>query len=424
MIPLSKIFDGEVLLTSIIGIIGLCLSFKRNKQLSIFLLLLLFLAFIWRYVFSFRIDFSSRYLLAIHLFLIYFSVYCLLFFRKHPSSKYLLFLVVFALLIYQSFKTFSTFNNIYILDLRGTVDRIVQADSNASFAIDEKEFNRLAPAKQHSELFNSSKGASYLSLFLNSYITWGHDLFIISKDINNELIDVQSSDNRKFEIKHLSCFKTGKGSKTISLFLYSSLNDIAQDIPAENNSKNKISNGSFEIPATPESTKKQFNKWITNGAYFYGLNNILLPRSNNPILPTNWDISTRKNYPVVFLDNSDPIEGQFSLHVIFYKFDSYFPLWLLNRFEAESGDLSFKIKSLDGNTTLKLTRVDFQKDGKWFNAPQEYNIYLSDADVHTVLIHVDQDDFIAPLTFFRLLIKDANILLDSVQFIPNDQKTL
>lgn len=419
MIVLDKLFSGEMMATTIIGLFGIIVFVKVNIKKYGPLLLLFLLAMLWRAVLAQIITFTTRYLITVHLLLLIVSSYYISYLFKSIHLKGLATALVLFAWFYQTYKTYSSFNNIYIMDIKSIVDQKAEYDDRSTFAIEGKEFFRLKNNTYDRIAFPIEKKLANLEYFIDSYLMWEHPLYIISaikKD--NAVGDLSEKMN---QIKTISSFRTNKKNRRVYVYRYPpSPAGLTRPLvrQTEDNADNLIVNGNFESVESPVVIRRKFRKWIENGFSFYSQDGIKLPEYQF-LLPTDWDIKRGSNYPIVFLDEKDSIEGKYSLHIIFNNLNQDYPVCFLNKFKADDGYLEFTVRSIDAKTLFVLRRVDYESSGKWINYPIDYYFYISDLSNHTFHIELSKDEFLGPLTMFRIATKNADFLLDNIKFIPS-----
>ena len=407
---------------SIVGIFGIGLFLKKNFKGHLFIVLLFVFTLLWRAASAQKIFFSSRYLITLHISLIFSFVYVLLYYTRRFKQGLYLLSIVFFVVLYQTFKSFISYNNIYVQDLRNCIEQLTDACTNNSIAIEEKEYNRLRKDNTSCIKIDNIKTTRELRSFLESYKTWEHPIYFISR-VNLDSPDSEVEGLRKtFLVRKILRFNTNKKLKALFVYSYIPHDDKDKFPKAKLRDENRIINGNFELIEQDSVVKKTFNKWISDGAYFYNLNNIKLPQSQH-LLPISWNLKKNMNYPIVYLDNNNPIEGQYSLHVLYNKIGTDYPLFFLNKFKADNGFLLFRLRSFNANTKIKMIRVDYDEKGKWINAPMEYYLYMSDLNEHQYILHFEKNVFLAPLTMFRFIVRDAEFCVDDIRFVPEENTT-
>ena len=259
MIILSKLFNGEFVLLSVMGLLGLIVLVCQEKKCKLLVIFSVLFLLAWRFLFAQKINFASRYVFSINYLLIFTAVYFVDVLARCFKIKKILFVVVLCVLVaYQSVKTFCSYRNIYICWMKDSIVHLTRIKPEISYAIDEKEFERLKINCQRNIVIDFPPSDKFIKTFLMSYTTWGHDLCLITKS-SRDFLAVAKQCEPFLELKPYSKFITGKTMRNISMIIYNSKkNQVDLELAAQirNKDGNKIRNGDFENPASDQDTKK------------------------------------------------------------------------------------------------------------------------------------------------------------------------
>ena len=413
-----------VFFCSIIGLFFLAFKSKINY---IHICIFSFLILIVLSRFLYPRELSHRYVCILIVPGIMFASY--LFLKLYERLKIVNFhprIIVLCLLsicvVIQIVKTFHSDTHKDVIKLKKEISRIQKNNPGAAFYITRKERKRLGGNfYPFVYILDDTGNNDHVSKILEQYRYWGKPVyFVITENHQNSFLssaELKIPSGTSFDIKN-TYYTSKSKKKRLSLYCYTD-NEASSDSFSLNDKdfhNSLIKNGSMEEILNHEDMKKRLRNWIKNGASFYDSDSIELP-VHEILLPV-WKLM--KDYPQVFLDPKNPIDGQYSLHLRLNYDDS---IYFMQTIPACSGRLSFSIRNCGKSLFVTLTRYDYSENGKISYPDMLYNFYFDDQDIHRITIDVDKNSFLGHKTLFILTNKgqDGDFLIDDIIFTRSDE---
>ena len=374
-----------------------CAKSKKRKEL-ICLFLLIFISFIWRCVYSIS---SSRYSCF---FLLYAFLVILLCDQKNNFIRKKV--IVLGVLFWQTIECFEGYSNLYIHDIKESIENLAQ--DNKAVLIDSREYERLRYSNSM-YCFEYDFENNGLQNILESFRYWNEPLYVVCKTTKSNEIDlptgyyISSKDIR---------FSTSKDNKKHINLCQIKKKDSLQNCNTDKD--NQIKNGDFEQISSHSEKVQWFEKWIKNGASFYAKETFFIPKHS--ILLPYWSTNFEKlTYPIVYADPSNPIGGKYSLRFIFQKESR---LFVMNMIKKSSGLFSFDIRNNNKKNIITVTMSYYQQDSSWINTKTQicYYIPLHDNTIHHYDIIFRKEDFGGPNALIELSCNNIDCTIDNVAF--------
>lgn len=392
------------LILSIAGLFAYSVSATKARRLMI--AAAVFFMIFWRFVVSLKYSMSSRYYCSILLLAFFFIIY---WFHsqikgRHAITAGFIFLFILTSNIVEAY---SSFSNLYIFDAIEFINREHRKDTDASFIIQNKEINRLGYDVSEKALVLSTDYPSreIIQTEIDKYRYWDSGLFMIL---------FEETDNALCNLRRNVSFKTNKhGTKELNFYSIPHESDIDKTIGDMKD--NLISNGDMEIIENRKERLSKITKWGNSGAAFYVENNVLLPMCD--VLLQTWIAPGENSYPKVFLDSSAPINGTYSLNVLFTE-GANNRIAFLQKIKTGQGILKFKIRSYTPDTVLHLTKIDYTENNRPLKREQLFHFFINDNDIHDYSIEFKDSDFSGVKTIFYLDGNNSNIVIDDICYLP------
>ncbi len=393
-------------LSSAIGfplfIICLVFSVIFFKRFMIFIMLS-FLMIILRY--QFHIQSSRYYSFFILTFLLFFG--CVV--KSMPNHRILMYSLLLFLFCFEVVKSFNQATNKYYYSLFELIEKLNATNTYSLLFSPQKDFYRF---NSFTNILPHEDNNDAIDLLLKNYFYYGHPIFILSsgnEKKNLSLSDIFFSSG----LKHKCIMKTQFSSKSnsyLSFYGFNTFSNSPFSLTDNSGSYNFFSGGDMEQHIDNASVKAIVSKWIDSGASFYLNDWVLFPVSRT--LVNSWQTYQEDEYPDVYVDDKDPIIGNYSLHVKF-RGQNQTPLYLFNQLQRDSYVISFKIKSLDSHSFLSLYRFEYLLDD--VAVPSRKNFFLlTDSSVHTYTLFFHSSEFFGKSSLFIISGSNTEFLLDDV----------
>ena len=353
---------------------------------------------------------SSRYccsyiLIAIVALAISFKSQCI---GDHKTiAKFLFLFFMSGCLVYNLIKDFSSYRNIYVLNnLEIAKDRL----KNKMVFIPSKENERFYAKEKFVYTYEDIED------LLEEYSLFGKNIYCLTHNTNADAIKTS-----KGKIKVLSHLYTNKSKrKNDSFIVYeNSQTDDIKNTFAFSKSKNMIFNGDIEKQQTQDETRKSTSELISAGCDFYTDKNVRLPQ-NKALLAIS-DSFNSLNYPKIYSDDKNPIEGKFSLHIL-NEADTKWTIYMFNAFDSVKGVFSLTVNNLDNyDCILHILRYDYRKDhpGPIISNGSKHSFLIEKNETRTIYIDERETDFKGTQSIFLISGKKINCLIDNVFYIAS-----
>ena len=341
-------------------------------------------------------------------------------FRTKPVLPFLLFLIIFG---FETSKDLRASSNNYYYCLFDTVSKINRQAEDSPIFINELESARFIFFKEIRSISYPKNDLSFLQKLISEYYFYGVPTYCLidcpKKELSN--LDKILSASRIQYSTIANCTFGKNNSKNYSILKLDTTNSVYAGIDSTifDPKDSLIENGDMEISAPNTTVRNLTKKWIDEGAVFYTNNDVVLPRFR--ILLNTATQYPDKNFPIFFLDNTDPINGKYSLHADLKQVLAV-PIYLLNTIPSQSMVLTFKIKSLSDKMFFELFKYDYKNNEKVQSEKINY-FYLKDNLTHEYYVYYDNSDFSGDSTLFILRSSESEFLLDDVACYPSDKSS-
>ena len=331
-------------------------------------------------------------------------------FSKKIKKGYI-FIILLSCTLLQTLKCYSGFRNYYIDDIKDNINYLNKVKIKSIF-IDRKESYKIG-------LLDDSDSILIVNSQDIDEIQKKHSLHN-QKIISNRIAIIYDQRRKKDSTPSgqlYSKFVTSKNKHHMNIWTQE-LQPLPTIASVENIHYNKkqslIRNGDIETIDPSEKTKNRFESWIKAGVSFYDINSNKIPKSE--VLLQSWAPLIGKKYPYVFADPMVPIDGSYSLHVIFRDRTT---LYLLNWFKASSGIFSFIVKAIDGNTHFSIIRHEMNLERKTSIAQKDqFIIFINDSNLHYFETTIRKENSNSIMYLFVIEGSDSDFLIDNISFIP------
>lgn len=380
---------------------------SRKKAQYYYLIAAVVLLFVWRSLISaYSARYYSVFLIALGV-LFAFGYKELFHVKKHAWTRECLFVFLVFLVTYNTVKTFIGFPNNYLFDINDTIRRNERIDDCSYALIPTNEFYRIGA--------NVSNKFDYeipLNDLIREYSLWGEDLYIVSQSK-----DVDKGKETETNIRLVQKHKRSSGAKETYLFLYSPpRHQLASDNKPEGS--NLILNGSMERVQTPEKTQKVLKSWIDAGDRYYDSAEKKLPE--HQILIPHWAPFEPDFFPEVYVDDTDPINGKYSLRIRNREKNNH--IFFLNEFKSVPGCFSLLVKNDAERSIFNLRRYEYKNGVDGPITPDDSNRYvlLHDKNTYRLAIGLKKEDFVGDRSLFFIAGTNYNILVDDIVYSPRN----
>ena len=398
-----------ILMIFLIVVIGI-----RHTKTNILILIVGGLMILWRLFF---IITSSRYCISIIAYLIILSAAV----AKNIKWKTVFIFGFVALCILFSFnviKTRSSFRNNYIFDIADLVKAYRPAYDETRIFTRFQEFERLnalSNRRGNNKFFFLVSSTYSLTELINKYSLSGIDVLIIERNIDwKNSIVLHNQDFRAIS-KHYSGFSKKKWTSVLRL-IPQTIQPFNTSVLKEDN--NIIKNGNIEMTLSPASKNKMMKNWLDQGASFYSSNDVRLPEFKELI--QGWKTINAFNYPKVYVDADNVINGKYSLHIILPP-KNISNIYFSNKVPTVPGKFSFLVRPINKRNIIEVSRYDFMP-GKYGVTPPLssyiFNIPADKDNVYRIEIPLDEKTIKGIESLFYLFGTNVNIIVDDIEFQP------
>lgn len=350
---------------------------------------------------------SSRYY---SVFIIVFLVFWGVVLNEAHSHKIHLYLLTLLFVLFEIFRSFTQSTNKYYFCLFDSLDYINRKHANLVTFVPQKDINRF---QSYPSLNLYDDNSNNLSIFFENYFYYGYPFFFFLHASPNALSLFNDSIaslclKKKIIMKTQVTSHSNKSYYILKTDTYNNSPYNLSDTLIEQ--KSLISGGDMETVVDNKTVQSFLSKWIEDGETFYVNDDILFPSAQ--ILVNSWTIYQDKQYPHIFLDNTTPINGKYSLHVKF-RSKNQTPLYLFNQIPRQSLVLSFNIKSLDKESLFVLFRYDYIS-GRIKESDRKNYIFLTDSDIHHYDFFFSSSELLGDSSLFIISGSNTEFLLDDL----------
>ena len=370
---------------------------KKRKEL-IYLVLLIIISIIWRCVYNIS---SSRYSC---IFLLY--AFLIILFCNQNRICIKKKIIISCILIWQTIDCFEGYSNLYIYDIKEAIENL--AKDNKAVLIDSREYARLRYSN-NPYCFDYEFDNNGLENKIEYFRYWNEPLYLVCKTTKSNEIDIPKG---YYISSKKICFSTSKNNKKHINLCQVTKKDYSQNCNTDKN--NQIYNGDIEQIASHSEKVHRFEKWINNGASFYSKESFPIPK-HSQLLPY-WSTKFEKlTYPIVYADSNNPIDGKYSLRLIFRKESSVF---CMNMLKKNNALFSFNIRNNGKRSFATITMSYYNQDNSWINQKSliYYYIPLHNKETRHYDIIFRQEDFIGEKGIIELRGNNIDWSVDNLSF--------
>jgi len=413
LLKISEMLFYPVLCAAAAGLF-FCFFRKKEYRLQTALCAALLLMAGWRSFYG--AGLSRRYVCMLMIPAIWLAAFAFLELQRLAEAggtwkKWLVWGVLACCIVLQMVKIFHADPHSSLLALKQDVKRFLKAEPGAVFLIDDNELCRVGDAA-YPYIFplpSALKSPREISAFLDQYRYWGNPVYLIRQELAGE-VSLQAEHLKNFSMnKEGVYFKDRRHKKRLSVYRC-----VPESLPVMKGTENLIPNGDMEKIMPQDKRKARMKIWIDHGASFYGSDRVRLPE--HQILLPLW--MPLKSYPELFADHEKPLNGKFSLNIRFVREHA---VYLMQKLPAVPGVLSWKMRALEHDAVLWLTRYDYEVGGKMYYPPMQYYMLLRKDQERFIRIDLSEAKFEGCEMLFLLRSEDAHILLDDVSFCPEKE---
>lgn len=350
---------------------------------------------------------SSRYY---SVFIIIFLVFWGSFLNEARSHKFIIYFLTLLFVLFEITRSFSQSTNKYYFCLFDTLDYLDRQNQQSLTFVPQKDINRF---QSYPSLHPYDDKANNYSLYFEDYFYYGHPTFFFLHASPGALTSFDDSIaspylKKKYIMKTQITSHSNKSYYILKTDTYNnSPYNLSETLIKQ---KSLISGGDMETVLDNKTVQSFLSKWIEDGETFYANDDILFPSAQ--ILVNSWTIYQDKQYPHIFLDNTTPINGKYSLHVKF-RSKNQTPLYLFNQIPRQSFVLSFNIKSLDKESLFVLFRYDYIS-GRIKESDRRNYIFLTDSDIHHYDFFFSSSELLGDSSLFIISGSNTEFLLDDL----------
>lgn len=380
---------------------------SRKKILYYYLTATILFLFIWR---SFISAYSTRYysvFLIAFVVLFAFAYKELSYDKSHTKIRSFISLLLIFAFFYNTIKNFSGFPNNYLFDINDTFQRNERIKDYFYALIPTNEYKRVGA--------NVSNKFDYeipLNDLTKEYSLWGEDLYILSLDNHIDSYK-QIESNIKIVQKH----KRNSHSKAAYLYLFS---PPRHQLSSENipEGQNLILNGDIERVQDQQKTNKVLKSWIDAGDRYYDSPQKRLPE--HQILLPHWTPFEPDFFPAVYVDDTDPINGKYSLRICNGEKNNH--IFFLNEIKSVPGCFSFLVKNMGNKSIFNIRRYEYRSDVEGPITPKDSNRYvlLHNENTYRLAIEIKENDLIGTRSLFFIAGTNYAILVDDIVYSPQN----
>ena len=369
---------------------------------------------LWRCFFTIT---SSRYCISIIAYLLILSAAA----AKNQKRKTVFvfgFAALIVLFIFNVSQSRVSFRNNYIFDIADYIMAYRPKYDETRIFTRFQEFNRLnvlSGGRSNNKSFFLLSSKNLISEVVNQYSLSGIDVLFVerNKDWKDNIL-LQNQDLRAIS-KHYSASSRNKWTsvfklipQTIRPFKTSELKEV----------NNIIKNGNIEIIKSPSNKNKMMKNWLERGASFYSSDDIKLPEFKELI--QGWKEINDSNYPKIYVDADNVINGMYSLHIDLPP-NNISNIYFSNRVSTVPGKFSFLVRPISKKNIILVSRYDFMP-GKYGVTPP-FSSYIfnipKDRDcVYKIEVPLDEKTIEGEESLFYLFGTNVNIVVDDIEFQP------
>jgi len=413
---LDCIIESETIFLFVFSAFSFLDILRTKRRLGLVFLSSAFLMILWRSFFQISTSRYCAIFIVMGLLVLIVEIRNIDSYRRVKTATIIC--ICAGLVCYNTIKSFSSFRDIYILDVKEDTRSILHKNHDSKVSINPKEYGRISEGidnKYISEM--ETQSSEELEEFLNLNRLWWNGVYLILKEKQHSNLE---SFGDGLEVRKVGKWNTNKKkTNIISIYRYQPKAEIVQagnndGIDSGEDDSNIITNGDIELTENSNTVKKKFSDWIRNGAVFYDSASISFPQATI-ILPT-WT-KPDSTYPKVFADSSAPIQGKYSLNVSFGN-SSNNTLYFLNYVPNTTGTFSFLVKNLSSPAEFRIARYDFFENGEVRIANRSTRmVLLTDENIYKIRIDSKKENENAYRSVFYLTGNNLNLLIDEISFI-------